>query len=193
MTNQSITASQTVGPYLRIGLFREGQEYVVPKDAEGALKICGYVYDGDSQPFPDAMVEIWQANIYGKYNHPEDDTDAELLKNFLGFGRSCTDDYCYFFFVTVKPGRVPGRGNRLQAPHIAASVFARGMLKQQVTRLYFSDEPQANAEDPVLSMIEEVAERNTLLAHYKEEENRLPTYSFDIHLQGKKETVFLDV
>ena len=90
------------------------------------------------------MIEIWQANVHGKYNHPEDLSDAELVKGFNGFGRSCTDDKGCFFFVTLKPGRVAGRGNTLQAPHLAANVFAWGMLKQQVTRIYFSDEKKNN-------------------------------------------------
>ena len=193
MTEYGITASQTVGPFLKIGLVREGQEYVVPKNTNGALKVQGRVYDGEGKPVPDAMIEIWQANVHGKYNHPEDLSDAELVKGFNGFGRSCTDEEGCFFFVTVKPGRVAGLGNTLQAPHMAINVFARGMLKQQVTRLYFSDEIHANSEDPVLNSIDDVEVRDTLVASKVHDENGMPCYKFNIHLQGEKETAFFDV
>ena len=193
MTEYGITASQTVGPFLKIGLVREGQEYVVPKNTNGALKVQGRVYDGEGKPVPDAMIEIWQANVHGKYNHPEDLSDAELVKGFNGFGRSCTDEEGCFFFVTVKPGCVAGLGNTLQAPHIAINVFARGMLKQQVTRLYFSDEIHANSEDPVLNSIDDAEVRNTLVASKVNDENGIPCYKFNIHLQGEKETAFFDV
>ena len=193
MTEYGITASQTVGPFLKIGLVREGQEYVVPKNTNGALKVQGRVYDGEGKPVPDAMIEIWQANVHGKYNHPEDLSDAELVKGFNGFGRSCTDEEGCFFFVTVKPGRVAGLGNTLQAPHMAINVFARGMLKQQVTRLYFSDEINANSEDPVLNSIEDEEVRNTLVASKVDDENGMTCYKFNIHLQGEKETAFFDV
>ena len=193
MTEYGITASQTVGPFLKIGLVREGQEYVVPKNASGALKVQGRVYDGEGKPVPDAMIEIWQANVHGKYNHPEDLSDAELVKGFNGFGRSCTDEEGCFFFVTLKPGRVAGLGNTLQAPHMAINVFARGMLKQQVTRLYFSDEIHANSEDPVLNSIDDAEVRDTLVASKVNDENGIPCYKFNIHLQGEKETAFFDV
>ena len=193
MTEYGITASQTVGPFLKIGLVREGQEYVVPKNTNGALKVQGRVHDGEGKPVPDAMIEIWQANVYGKYNHPEDFSDAELEKDFYGFGRSCTDEDGYFFFVTVKPGRVAGRGNTLQAPHLAVNVFARGMLKQQVTRIYFSDEKQTNLEDPVLNSIEDETVRETLIASRGGDEDGLPLYTFNIVLQGENETAFFDV
>ena len=193
MTEYGITASQTVGPFLKIGLVREGQEYVVPKNTNGALKVQGRVYDGEGKPVPDAMIEIWQANVHGKYNHPEDLSDAELVKGFNGFGRSCTDEEGCFFFVTVKPGRVAGLGNTLQAPHMAINVFARGMLKQQVTRLYFSDEIHANSEDPVLNSIDDAEVRDTLVASKVHDENGMPCYKFNIHLQGEMETAFFDV
>ena len=193
MSEFGITASQTVGPFLKIGLAQGDQEYVVAENATGALRIDGHVYDGQGQPVPDAMIEIWQANIYGKYDHPDDTTDAELVKSFYGFGRSCTDNSGHFFFVTVKPGRVVGLGNTLQAPHIAINVFARGMLKQQVTRLYFSDEIHANSEDPVLNSIEDAEVRDTLVASKVDDQNGMTCYKFNIHLQGEKETAFLDV
>ena len=193
MNNYAITASQTVGPFLKIGLVQGDQEYVVSEETKGALRIHGHVFDGEGEPVPDAMIEIWQANINGKYDHPDDTTDAELIGNFYGFGRSCTNEKGEFFFITVKPGRVPGVGNTLQAPHIAVNVFARGMLKQQVTRLYFADEVGANSEDPVLNSIEDETVRKTLLASEGTEQGGLPTYTFDIHLQGEKETAFFEL
>ena len=193
MSKLGITASQTVGPFLAIALKADGQEYIVPETVEGALKLSGRVYDGEGQAVPDAVIEIWQANIFGKYDHPEDTSDAELVNDFSGFGRSCTDKDGHFFFVTLKPGRVPGRGNTLQAPHIAVNVFARGMLKQQVTRIYFSDEAKTNFEDPVLNSIEDELARNTLIAQRKDDNGGILEYTFDIHLQGKMETVFFNV
>lgn len=193
MKKLGITASQTVGPFLKIGLAKGDMEYLVPKNTNGAIKICGHVYDGQQEVVPDAMIEIWQANIYGKYAHPEDTSEAELVNGFNGFGRSCTDHEGYFFFYTVKPGCVPGRGNSLQAPHILLNIFARGMLKQQVTRIYFEDEIEANFKDPILNSIDDKDMRETLFGIKAPTENGLPVYKFDIYLQGEKETVFFEV
>ena len=157
------------------------------------MKISGFVYDGEGQVVPDAVVEIWQANIFGKYNHPEDITTSEVVDGFSGFARSCTDKDGRYFFVTLKPGRVSGRGNTLQAPHLSVNVLARGMLKQQVTRIYFSDEMSSNAEDPILNAIEDETARDTLIAKFNGNSDGITGYKFDIHLQGKRETVFFDV
>tara|TARA_Y100001970_G_scaffold42132_1_gene52421 strand:- start:537 stop:1112 length:576 start_codon:yes stop_codon:yes gene_type:complete len=190
---RGITPSQTVGPFLKIGLERDELQYLVREDADGAIKILGHVYDGEGKPVPDAMIEIWQANIHGKYAHPDDSSESAIIEGFSGFGRSCTDKDGKFFFVTVKPGRVSGRGNTLQAPHLAVNVFARGMLKHQVTRIYFEDEIESNSEDPILNSIVEKADRNTLLAKISQSEKNNFVYSFDIHLQGEGETVFFEV
>lgn len=190
---RGITASQTVGPFLKIGLERDELQYLVREDAAGAIKISGHVYDGEGKPVPDAMIEIWQANIHGKYAHPDDSSEGTIIEGFSGFGRSCTDKDGKFVFVTVKPGRVSGRGNTLQAPHLAVNVFARGMLKHQVTRIYFEDEIESNSEDPILNSIGEKAARNTLLAKFTESEMNNCVYSFDIRLQGEGETVFFEV
>ena len=113
----------------------------------------------------DALVEIWQANSAGRYAHPEDDReDVPLEDGFTGFGRCATDAEGRFEFLTVKPGPVPGPDDRLQAPHIDVSVFARGLLNRLVTRIYFPDEAEANAGDPVLALIEDEVERQTLIA-----------------------------
>ena len=193
MRKLGVTASQTVGPFLSIALKAEGQEYIVPETAKDALKVSGTVYDGEGQVVPDAVIEIWQANIFGKYDHPEDISASEVVDDFTGFGRSCTDRDGRFFFVTLKPGRVSGRGNTLQAPHLSVNVLARGMLKQQVTRIYFSDEVSTNSEDPILTSIDDDLARNTLIANRIDSSGGITEYKFDIHLQGKMETVFFDV
>ena len=181
--------SQTSGPFLSIGLLREHiGSSVVPDDDPRAIRIRGRLLDGNGDAVPDGMIEIWQANAAGRYAHPEDArSDIPLEEGFLGFGRSGTVDGGWFEFVTVKPGRVPAPDGELQAPHLVVVVFARGLLKQLVTRLYFPDEPEANASDPVLSELDE-SERATLIAQSEESDLR-----FDIHLQGDAETTFFAV
>ena len=157
-------------------------------DDPRAIRIRGRLLDGNGEAVPDGMIEIWQANAAGRYAHPEDTrTDIPLEEGFLGFGRSGTVDDGWFEFVTVKPGRVPAPDGELQAPHLVVLVFARGLLKQLVTRLYFPDEPEANASDPVLSELDE-SERATLIAQAEDGGLR-----FDIHLQGDGETTFFAV
>jgi protocatechuate 3,4-dioxygenase alpha subunit len=114
------------------------------------VSIEGTVLDGAGAPIPDALVEVWQANAAGRYNHPDDVRDLPVDPAFDGFGRIATDALGRFSFDTVKPGRVPGPGGRLQAPHIVVSLLGRGILTRLVTRVYFDDEPAANDEDPIL-------------------------------------------
>ena len=184
------TPSQTVGPYLSIGLGREpATAHVVDPADERAIRLRGTVFDGAGDPVPDGMVETWQANAAGRYAHPADDRpEAPLESGFLGFGRALTAPYGSFELVTVKPGRVPWPGGGLQAPHIEVVVFARGLLKHAVTRVYFPDEEAANAEDPVLSRLGEAA-RATLVA-VPEDDGGL---RFDIRLQGAAHTTFFAV
>jgi protocatechuate 3,4-dioxygenase alpha subunit len=135
------------------------------------------------------MIEIWQANRAGRYAHPEDGREEiSLEEGFDGFGRCATDAEGRYEFVTVKPGPVPAPGGSLQAPHIEMSVFARGLLKRLVTRVYFPDEAEANGRDPVLSSIEDPAEREMLVAQAENGSLR-----FDIHLQGDRQTAFFVV
>jgi protocatechuate 3,4-dioxygenase alpha subunit len=135
------------------------------------------------------MVEIWQASPSGRYAHPADARpELPLEQGFVGFARCGTDDSGAFRFVTVKPGPVPFPDGRLQAPHLDVSVFARGLLKRLVTRMYFPDEAEANARDPVLSLVESAEERATLVAQPARDGLR-----FDIRLQGDGETVFFAV
>lgn len=154
-----------------------------------AIEIVGQVFDGDGKPAPDAMIEIWQANAAGRYDSPADArTDLALEPGFIGFGRSATQEDGSFRFRTIEPGRVPGPGNSLQAPHIAVGVFGRGLIKRLVTRLYFED-AEGNDEDPILSLVP-AARRGGLVA--RRIAGDPPTYRFDIHLQGEHETVFFD-
>lgn len=193
MTAWLLTGSQTVGPFFEPALLREDAlRHVLTQPAtEGEhVRIEGRVLDGDGLPVPDAMIEIWQANVHGRYNHPADQSAAPLDPTFIGFGRSGTDENGVYWFETIKPGRVVFDRERLQAPHICVTVFSRGLLNHLVTRLYFADET-ANKDDPVLQCVPE-ERRATLLAQY-EQRDSLVVYRFDIILQGAGETVFFNV
>ena len=181
--------SQTSGPFLSIGLLRDHVgPSVVSEDDQRAIRIRGRLLDGNGDPVPDGLIEIWQANAAGRYAHEDDlRTDIPLEDGFRGFGRSGTVDDGWFEFVTVKPGRVPAPDGEPQAPHLVVLVFARGLLKQLVTRLYFPDESDANAADPILSELDET-ERATLIARAEDGGLR-----FDIRLQGDGETTFFAV
>ena len=184
------TPSQTIGPFFHYALLDEDQSKLVLPDHLSAIRIGGTVRDGASEVVPDAMLEIWQSNAAGRYAHPEDDReDLPLEDGFSGFGRCPTDVEGRYEFVTIKPGVVPGPGGRPQAPHILVSIFARGLLKQLVTRIYFPDEEAANAADPLLSSIEDPELRSTLVASAAGD----GSLRFDIHLQGEDQTVFFDV
>ncbi len=176
-------------PYGRPGI---AGGVLVTGDTPGErVRIEGRVLDGAGQPIPDAMVEIWQGDAAGRYNHPADGREEGALDpGFRGFGRLGTDADGAFRFETVKPGPVPGRGNTLQAPHINLILFARGMLDHAFTRIYFSDEAEANGNDPVLAAVE-AGRRATLVAERRETPGGI-VYRFDIRLQGEAETVFFD-
>jgi protocatechuate 3,4-dioxygenase alpha subunit len=184
------TPSQTVGPFFHDALLGEERSGLVPPDHPRAVRIEGTVYDGTGEPVPDAMVEIWQANEVGRYADPTDDR-GELARDpetFSGFGRSGTDADGRFSFLTVKPGPVPGPDGSSQAPHIMVSVFARGLLKRLVTRIYFPGESESNARDPVLSSLDDPQLRKTLVAS---DEGGL--LRFDVHLQGDNQTAFFEL
>jgi protocatechuate 3,4-dioxygenase alpha subunit len=187
MLNQS--PSQTVGPFFHFGLIRDGDNVLVNEQTRGErIYIRGSVFDGDGQPVPDAMIEIWQADCQGIFNHPADPQYERVDKHFRGFGRSNTVKGGQFWFKTIKPGRTPWNNQQDQAPHISVRVFSRGMLTHAITRLYFSDE-SSNHSDPVLTLIDNLEQRQTLIAAREESED-LPTYCFNIFLQGDMETVF---
>ena len=194
------TPSQTVGPYFAYGLTPQQYGYplrsiagaaVANETTEGErIRVVGRVLDGAGDPVDDAMLEIWQANAHGRYNHPADDRKDNLLDpDFKGFGRvgTGTDPSNRFIIDTVKPGPA-GDG---QAPHLNVTLFMRGLLTHVFTRIYFSDEEEANGADPVLAQVD-AARRDTLIAKRDETQTGI-VYRFDIHMQGERETVFFDV
>lgn len=187
-SENGLTPSQTVGPYFAIGLPWSGGEILAgPQTLGQQIEIRGRVSDGDGLPVIDALVEIWQANAAGRYDHPDDRrTNALVDPAFLGFGRCPTDPFGHYVFRTIRPGRVPAPDGSLQAPHLSVGVFARGLLKRASTRLYFEDAPE-NETDPILALVDETR-RATLIARREPEE--APVYRFDIILQGAGETVF---
>ena len=198
------TASQTAGPYVHIGLaphaagfdiFQNNFSNVLAGAGTRGERILveGRVFDGTGTPVRDALIEIWQANSFGRYNHPADTQDKELDPDFRGWGRAAADfNTGVYTFDTVKPGQVVGRHGRPMAPHIGFWVVARGINIGLNTRMYFADEAAANAADPVLNLIELESRRKTLLAQRSERDGKV-VYTFDIHLQGDQETVFFDV
>jgi protocatechuate 3,4-dioxygenase alpha subunit len=171
------TPSQTIGPFFGVGLLWPGSHEVVRAGTAGAFPITGRLLDGNDEPVPDGLIETWQIGPRSM-PHP-----------FTGFGRCPTDAEGRFTILTCKPDAVPTALGTPQAPHVAVSVFARGLLKRAVTRIYFPDEELTNWSDPVLRSITDPLARSTLIA--------APTpgggYSFDIRLQGKRQTIFLDV
>jgi protocatechuate 3,4-dioxygenase alpha subunit len=169
------TASQTIGPYWHLIEHPEWADLLRFGATGEAITLIGTVSDGAGQIVTDAAIEIWQ-------------TDPPTSDVFPGYGRSRTDTTGRFTFRTLKPGSVAGLGNAPQAPHVAISIFARGLLSGLTTRLYFQDEP-LNETDPVLSLIEDPARRKTLIAYPAAP----AVWQLDIRLQGENETVFLEI
>jgi protocatechuate 3,4-dioxygenase alpha subunit len=183
------TASQTVGPYVRIGFERFSIEDLAPAGVTGErITLSGRITDADGAPINDGIVEIWQANAHGKYAHPEDAQDKPVEALFRGFGRSLTDANGGYRFSTIKPGRVPGPGGVPQAPHIAVTIFMRGLLKHLITRVYFADDP-ANPQDLVLNLVP--AERRATLIASRSPGDK-SAFTWNARLQGQDETVFFD-
>lgn len=175
-----LTPSQTVGPFFGVGLpFEKGEQIASPGSA-GVIRIEGQVFDGKGDPVPDALLEIWQPDDQGHYRRV---VDGEAT----GFGRSRTDAEGAFSFTTIKPGITRAPDGRAQAPHLNVTVFARGLLRHLVTRMYFPDETRANASDPVLNLVEP-ARRQTLIAN-----SCGGVLHFDVRLQGERETVFFAI
>ena len=188
------TTSQTVGPFFSIGLSRLYRDALAEPDVTGErVEITGIVVDGDAKPVPDAIIEIWQANSYGQYAHPDDLQGKPLEKEFSGYGRVPTDIAGNYRFTTIKPGAVPGppvpNGSAtMQAPHLVISIFMRGLLRRLVTRMYFPDDP-GNDEDYVLNLVDK-PRRATLIA--KRVAGRPGVLEWNIVAQGADETVFFD-
>jgi protocatechuate 3,4-dioxygenase alpha subunit len=182
------TPSQTVGPFFSIGLKHLNRADLSEGITVEQITIQGSVLDGDGQPVPDAILEIWQADPDGRYRHTEHPAAPIDATPFLGFGRIPTDEQGRFSFTTVKPGPVHAPDGKPQAPHLQISVFMRGLLKQLVTRLYFPDEP-LNGADPVLQLVPE-SRRETLIARQSSQNQN--TFEWNVCLQGGNETVFFD-
>ena len=184
------TTSQTVGPYFTIGLTRLNRNNLPGPGVSGErVTIAGRVLDGDGEGVADGVLEIWQANSHGKYAHAEDTQNKPVEPGFQGYGRIPTDENGNFSFATIKPGPVPGPDGKPQAPHIAVSVFTRGLLRRLVTRIYFPDEA-ANAGDFVLNLVEPTR-RGTLIA--KKSAGQSSALEWNVILQGAAETVFFDI
>ena len=198
------TASQTAGPYVHIGLapkqagfeiFEKNFSNVLvgPRTKGERIRIEGRVIDGSGTPLRDVLLEIWQANAAGRYNHPADRQAKPIDPTFRGWGRTCSDfETGVYAFDTIKPGSVVGRRGRPMAPHINFWLVARGINLGLATRMYFSDETAPNAKDPVLNLIEWEVRRKTLIAQREERRGKI-VYRFDIRIQGPDETVFFDV
>jgi protocatechuate 3,4-dioxygenase alpha subunit len=195
---QGVTPSQTVGPYFAYGLTSQGKydwndafsNNLVTSDTSGErVRVEGRVFDGDGQPMPDCMLEIWQADAQGRFSDPQ---DKRALPNssFKGFGRIGTDANGGYAFDTIKPGTVPDPDGKPQAPHLVLAVFARGMLLHLYTRIYCGGEA-AIAADPVLALVP--ADRRATLIAAKQTGGGNAVYRLDIHMQGDNETVFFDV
>jgi len=186
------TPSQTAGPYFHLGLTAKHSVTKIagPKAKGERLRILFRVLDGNNEPVPDAMIEIWQADAEGKYRHPDDPQGKMEDPEFFGFGRLATDQNGICIFETIKPGFVPADDElSVQASHLNVSIFGRGILKRLATRLYFAED-LANDADPVLALVPD-ERRYTLFAQRVAEGEC--DWVLDIHLSGKDETVFFDV
>lgn len=210
------TPWQTTGPFLHFGLpwkgaadlagdsdlgsradlVAPGHDYGIHRHHSGRagvkgerIELFGQVWDNTGAPVLDALLEIWQANAAGRYaSHDDPRDEIELDANFLGYGRCALDREGGFRFRTIRPGRVPGPGNSLQAPHVALGMIGPGFLKRVATRIYFADTPE-NDDDPILSLIS-AQRRPTLIAAREPGTNN---YRFDIRLGGERETVFFEI
>lgn len=198
------TASQTAGPYVHIGLAPHQAGFdifdrnftnvmAMPETQGEHITIEGMVIDGSGTPVRDALLEAWQANAAGRYDHPADRSGRPLDPTFRGWGRAAADFATGIYtFETIKPGRVSDMRGRPMAPHVGLWIVARGINIGLSTRVYFADEADANAADPVLNLIEWEVRRQTLVAA-RTMRNGKPVYRFDIRLQGEGETVFFDI
>jgi protocatechuate 3,4-dioxygenase, alpha subunit len=184
------TGSQTVGPFFHIGLaYGEHPGRLAAADAKGEhIRLAIQVLDGEGKGVPDAMIELWQADANGKYNHPDDSQQKTPDPAARGFGRMPSDADGKMVFETVRPGRVPGIDGALQAPHINVHIFSRGILRHVSTRIYFADDP-ANGEDAILRLVP-VARRESLIA--QPDPAQPGTWKIEFHLCGERETVFFD-
>jgi protocatechuate 3,4-dioxygenase, alpha subunit len=199
------TASQTAGPYVHIGLIPDmagfdifeknfGNVLVGANTKGERITIEGRVLDGTGTPLRDVLLEIWQANAAGRYNHPADRSAGTIDDDFRGWGRAGSDfESGLISFETIKPGATTDKAGRRCAPHVNVWIVARGINIGLNTRLYFSDEETANAADPVLNLIEQSSVRRSTLVAQRSVRGGKTVYTFTINLQGPDETVFFDV
>ncbi len=182
--------SQTSGPYFHLGCTdTHSVSCLIGEKAKGErIRLILRIVDGEGSPVNDAMIEVWQANSEGTYRHPDDPRDPGS-SDCSGYGRLATDENGTGIFETIKPGRVPGNGGTLQAPHLNVSVFARGIMKRLATRIYFAHDP-ANPDDPILALVPG-ERRETLMA--KQDPHKPGDWSFTVRLCGEGETVFFDI
>jgi protocatechuate 3,4-dioxygenase alpha subunit len=188
----ALTASQTVGPFFHDCLLRSDAHIpvlVTPATIGQRIRLEGRVIDGDGAGVPDAMLELWQANSAGRYNHPSDTRDLPLDPEFTGYGRTGTSSDGSYWFETIKPGVVPFDTSRNQAPHLNLALFGRGLLNHLFTRVYFGDE-EANASDPILQRVDSSRQTTLIATPYKPSDRII--YRFDIVLQGPNETVYFN-
>ncbi|MCI9889019.1 protocatechuate 3,4-dioxygenase subunit alpha [Micrococcales bacterium 31B] len=183
------TPSQTVGPYLSIGLTWEDGPYAVPEDAPGVLEIHGILRDKQGDGIWDGLIETWQADPKGHFVSPEDPRGAApAAPGYRYYARSKTEDSGRFFVRTVKPGPVPDGEGGWQAPHINVNVLARGVLQRLPTRIYFEGDP-LNETDPLLNSLPAEA-RESLIARFNHDRG---VWEWDVNLQGDRETTFFTV
>lgn len=197
-TLRIVTSSQTIGPFFALGLVENGECDLACKvpgasRAKGTpISVIGQVTDEEGRPVRKALIEVWQANTWGKYEHPDDVTDAPLDPNFKGWGRMLTDGQGRYGFRSIKPGAYPNPGydNWMRPPHIHFSIFAAGVMQRLITQLYFPEE-KLNDIDPILNGIENLDARGSLIARrLPDQPDGTQTYVFDIVLRGKSETTF---
>lgn len=192
-----VTPSQTIGPFFALGLVREGDDNVASKvpgqQAAGVpIVVTGRVLDEHGNPVRKALIEVWQANKWGRYDHPDDATEAPLDPNFKGWGRILTGPDGRYRFRSIKPGAYPNPGydNWMRPPHIHYSIFAAGLMQRLITQLYFPDE-ELNDIDPIFNGIEDLEARASLIAkRMPDEPDGSQSYQFDIVLRGEQETQF---
>ncbi len=193
MTALIPTSAQTVGPFFHDCLLRNDAQINIlaaPETFGEHIRITGRVLDGDGTAVPDAMIEIWQANAHGRYQHPADTRALPLDPAFTGYGRTGSAADGTYWFTTIKPGCVPFSNQHMQAPHICVAIFGRGLLNHLYTRIYFADEPD-NATDPILKLVP--AQRRVTLLAQPETISSERIYRFDIILQGMGETAFFNL
>lgn len=192
-----VTPTQTLGPFFALGLAEGSETDVARRDPAGPapqgepIVIAGRVTDEAGRPVRKALLEVWQANHWGKYEHPDDITQAPLDPNFKGWGRMLTDADGRYRFRTIKPGAYPNPGydNWMRPPHIHYSILAAGLMQRLITQLYFPGEP-LNDIDPILNGIEDLDARASLVARSTDATADGIEYRFDLVLRGRGETAF---